>query len=279
MVWAAVLLGGTGVAVAAETLSFGVVPQQSAQTLARHWGPLCAHLSQSSGIEIRFATAPDIPRFEQRLAQGRYDLAYMNPYHYTVFCRNPGYRALAKQRGKRLAGIVVVSKDSPYRNFQDLAGQILVFPSPAAFGATILTRAYFQKAGIPITPKYVKSHDSVYLNVANGFFAAGGGVIRTFLKTDPSVREKLTILLKTASFSPHAIASHPRVSDALRQRLLAALMQMNDNPKAETLLDGIGFHGFAEAFDEDWDDVRALQIDSVKLPIGTPPASPSPSTP
>jgi phosphonate transport system substrate-binding protein len=69
----------------ARSLSFGVVPQQSATELAKAWIPLFNVLSESAGLGLRFATAPSIPIFEQRLAAGEYDLAYMNPYHYTVF--------------------------------------------------------------------------------------------------------------------------------------------------------------------------------------------------
>ena len=61
-------------------------------------------------MDIRFTTAPDIPEFERRLLAGRYDLAYMNPYHYTVFSLKPGYIVVAKEKDKLIQGIVVVRK-------------------------------------------------------------------------------------------------------------------------------------------------------------------------
>ena len=66
---------------AQKSLSFGVVPQQSATRLAEEWGPLLAEISRRSGVALVFKTAPSIPVFEERLAKGEYDLAYMNPYH------------------------------------------------------------------------------------------------------------------------------------------------------------------------------------------------------
>lgn len=73
----------TTVALAAseKIYSFGVVPQQSATKLAQSWIPLLQELQQLTGVLLRFSTAPDIPTFEKRLAQGQYDFAYMNPYH------------------------------------------------------------------------------------------------------------------------------------------------------------------------------------------------------
>ena len=55
---------------AQEAYRFGVVPQQSATKLARTWVPFLRLLQEKTGIELRFATAPDIPTFEKRLAQG-----------------------------------------------------------------------------------------------------------------------------------------------------------------------------------------------------------------
>ena len=253
-------------AASAWTATFGVVPQQSAQKLARKWGPICAYWSERSGLAITFATAPDIPEFERRLAAGLYDFAYMNPYHYTVFCVRPGYEAFARQKEKRISGIVVVRRDSPYRDLRELAGKTLVFPSPAAFAASILTRAQFRDLGIPIVVKYVKSHDSVYLNVSRGFYEGGGGVVRTLLNTEPSVRDRLRVLWKTESYPPHAIAAHPRVSLEDRRRLLEAMVEMNDDPEAKPLLEAIEFKGFAPAEDREWDEVRALKIDELTQP-------------
>ncbi|MDX1668225.1 MAG: PhnD/SsuA/transferrin family substrate-binding protein, partial [Limnobacter sp.] len=65
------------------------MPQQSATTLARLWGPLLAEIRKNSGLNIQFSTAPNIPEFEARVAQGDYDVAYMNPYHFTVFHEAP----------------------------------------------------------------------------------------------------------------------------------------------------------------------------------------------
>ena len=94
-----------------RSFSFGVVPQQSATELAKAWIPLFNTLAEAAGFGLRFATAPNIPVFEKRLAAGEYDFAYMNPYHYTVFSQKPGYRAFAREKGRRLRGMVVVRKD------------------------------------------------------------------------------------------------------------------------------------------------------------------------
>ena len=79
--------------------SFGVVPQHTATVLARRWTPFLNYLSEKTGYRINFKTAKDIPTFEERLAAGEYDFAYMNPYHYIVAHRNVGYQVYAKEKG------------------------------------------------------------------------------------------------------------------------------------------------------------------------------------
>jgi len=244
----------------AETLTFGIVPQQSAKKLARLWTPIFKHLSEKTGTTIRFATAQNIPTFEKRMRSGEYDVAYMNPYHYTVFSQKPGYNAIARQKNKRIKGIVVVKKDSPIKSLSELDNQTLAFPSPAAFAASVLPRAKMTQDGLQITPKYVSSHDSVYMSVSKGFFPAGGGVMRTFNNTDPNVRKNLRVLWDTPTYTPHAIAVHPRVNSETVAKLKQALMEMNTDPDGKALLKTINFKGIELAESADWDDVRGLNI-------------------
>lgn len=258
------LLWGSALAVESPTApayTFGIVPQQSATELTRAWTPVLNALQAKTGLTLRFATAPDIPTFEQRLAAGEYDFAYMNPYHYTVFHHRPGYAVFAREKDRLLKGIVVVRKDAPYWDLTALKDQTLVFPAPAAFAATVLVRAALTQQGIAITPKFVASHDSVYLNVAQGLYPAGGGVTRTFENLDPTFRDQLRILWTTQGYTPHAIAAHPRIPAAVVERLRDAMLGLDGDPAGKAALDGIGFKGITTAQDADYDDVRALHIE------------------
>lgn len=241
-------------------LSFGVVPQQSASRLAEEWTPLLVELGRRSGVPVVFRTAPNIPAFEERLRRGEYDLAYMNPYHYAVFSAAPGYRAFARERDRRLAGIVVVRRNSPYRILADLAGKTIALPAPAAFAASVLTQAEFSRLHIPIETKFVSSHDSVYRVVASGLHEAGGGVHRTLEAAPAEVRAALRIIAETPSYSPHAFAAHPRVSGEAVTRVQAAMASLAGDGKGRNLLAPLEFKGIVAARDEDWNDIRRLHL-------------------
>ncbi len=243
-----------------KSLTFGVVPQQSAARLAEEWGPLLAEVSRRSGVVLAFRTAPNIPVFEERLAKGEYDLAYMNPYHYIVFHKAVGYQAFAKEQDRRIKGILVVRKDSAYRKLADLSGKTVAFPAPAAFAASILPQAEFGRLKIEIEPRFVASHDSVYRAVASGLQEAGGGIQRTFEAMPAEIRDALRVLSETPAYTPHAFAAHPRVQPAIVSKVMAAMDSLAQDETGRNLLVPLGFKGVARAQDKEWADIRALDI-------------------
>jgi len=240
-------------------LIFGVVPQQSAAKLAEQWQPLLDRWGELAGVELKFATARDIPPFEKRLAAGEYDVAYMNPYHFTLVNQTPGYTAIAHAKDKKITGILVTKADWK-GDLQDLQQQTIAFPAPRAFAASIINQSELTQKGIVFDTKYVGSHDSVYLGVAKGLYQAGGGVSRTFHSLDESVRNQLKILYKTAPYTPHAIAVSHSVVTETREALQNSIETLNRDAKAQGSFHLLNIKGLQHAEDKDWNDVVQLGI-------------------
>lgn len=241
--------------------TIGIVPQHAPKVIAQAWQPLLTVIEAQTGHTIQFKTAKDIPTFEKSLANGEYDFAYMNPYHFVVFNQSPGYRAMARQRDKAIKGIIVVNQSSSINSLNDLQGKTIAFPAPAAFAATIIPRATLTTRNITHTPTFVHSHDSVYLNVQRGFFEAGGGIVRSLEASPAEVKDHLRVLWESQPFTSHAIASHPRVPLEHSEQITAFLLSLNNNQNYEDVLSSLHMKGFERAKDSDWDDVRALNID------------------
>jgi len=218
-----------------EVFTFGIVPQQSASRLAQMWGPLLN------------------------------DIAYMNPMHYAIFSDEVGYQAIARQSEKRLRGVIVARVGSEFSDVSSLDGETLAFPSPGAFGASILNRSYLSDEGVAFDPAYVNSHDSVYRAVAAGIMPAGGGVTRTLNSLDPELRAQLTVIHETEGFTPHAIAVLDQDNSGIAEILQQSLMGLADSHPE--LIEGIGMNGFEMAYDADWDDVRALEMSRAETGI------------
>jgi phosphonate transport system substrate-binding protein len=194
------------------------------------------------------------------VSAGDYDIVYLNPYQYTVFHQSRGYKALVREKDRKIKGIIVVRKHSAYRDIAELEGQPIAFPAATAFAASVLPRAYMNHLGISHKPAYVSFHNSVYLAVAKDIYPAGGGVVGTFNKLDPEIHEQLRILWETPGFTPHPIAVHPRVDKKTVRILRDAMIKMDRDPKGAELLKAMGFNGLLAAHDADYDDTRALNI-------------------
>ena len=255
------LLAGSPLFAETEKIyTLGVVPQQSPAQMAKVWIPVARYLSKQTGYKFKFITAKNIPEFEKELKNGKYDFAYMNPYHYVVYHKLAGYEAFAHAQGKKIKGIIVVHKDSSYQTLEDLYESELAFPSPLAFAATLLPTAEFERRNIKYTPKYVGSHDSVYLNVALGRMSAGGGVLRTFNAVSKNIRDELRILYTTGGYTPHAFAAHPDIPQDVVAEVQKVMVNMHRDTKGKTYMNRLKIKGIEIAVDADWNDVRKLEF-------------------
>ena len=264
LLWAA-MLPAMAVPVRADeggAYTVGVVPQFDTRRIIAIWQPLLAEVERLSGVRLRLKMASSISEFERELHAGRFDFAYMNPYHMLKAHDSQGYRPLLRDHGRQLQGILVVHKDSPIQELTALEGKKVVFPAPNALGASLMIRAELQgKRGIGIAPQYVKSHSSVYLNVVTGLAAAGGGVQKTLNAQPPEVREQLRVLYRTAKVAPHPLAVHPRVAKEVAGALTQALLQLAAEKSGQQLLGKIPVKQLGEARLEEYTPLNDLQLD------------------
>ncbi|ARE38627.1 Phosphonate ABC transporter phosphate-binding periplasmic component [Rhodovulum sp. P5] len=253
-----------------EPLVLGVVPQQSAKEILARWAPLATFLEERLGQPVALQVSPDIPSFEACVAAGAYDIAYMNPFHYTTYHDLVGYEGIAHRAEKRLKGIMVVAADSPMQALSELDGEKIAFPSPGAFAASVVQRAELNEQGIGYEPVYVRSHVSVYKTVAQGIFPAGGGIQRTLNALEPDLRAKLRVIHTTTGYTPHAFAVHPRVSGETSAEIAGLLAGLA--AEQPDIAAGLAIGAIVPADDASWDDVRSLDITAEHAGLALDPA-------
>jgi phosphonate transport system substrate-binding protein len=193
----------------------------------------------------------------------------MNPYHYSVFHETSGYLAFAKQKDKKLQGILVTHVDNPIDSLADLIDvddKTFAFPSPAAFAASILSSSQLNKLQIPFKAEYLSSHDNVYTSVKHKLYLVGGGIHRTLQKSTPAVRQDLKVIWESEEYTPHAFAALKSVKQDVINELTNALVNMFYDKEGRKMLLKIGFNqGIEAAYDKQWDDVRALKLETLQL--------------
>ena len=249
----AMMLSLAGANLFAEEFTFGVVPQFTTQRINDIWSPLLAELSARSGDTYTLTIEPDINEFESAFQRGDYDFAYMNPWHGVVANEAQGYLPIIRDGASTLKGVLVVRADSGINRIEQLERPEIAFPSPNALGASLLMRAELATLhNIEVSPLYVRTHPSVYLNVALGKSIAGGGVMRTLRAQPSAIQEQLKVIYETREISPHPISVHPRVSSEARDRFISAVNQAAASTRGATLFAEVPIQAPAAASLDDY---------------------------
>ena len=245
-------------AIAQTVYRIGVVPQFEPAKLFGVWRPILNDLERRTGMKFDLVGQPAISAFEKAFAAGQFDFAYMNPFHALVAHEQQGYEPLVRDANQLLKGILVVRKDSPINEVSALRGTTIAFPSPNALGASLLMRADLSRVHqINYKPVYVLTHTSVYLNVALGVAAAGGGVKRTLDEQPDEVKDQLRVLYTTREIKPHPVVVHPRVPAEHRVLVRDAFIAMGKSDEGQRLLENIPMKSMAPATLNDYLPLRS----------------------
>lgn len=247
-----------------DTLVLGVVPQFPSIELQRRWAPVVRWLESGCHIHIRMDFTPSIPAFEDGFIQGRYDVAYMNPYHAVMAARAQGYEPMVRDGHSSLKGILVVKADSAVRNLQDLQGSTLAFPAPNAFGASLYIRALLEREyGLQIKPYYAKTHANSYRHVLRGEAAAAGGVSSTLAAEGADVNRQLRVLYETPPVAPHPLSAHPRVSADVRRCITELMIHSDHGDEVKGWLAGVQMpQPMRASYVRDYQPLEKLSLES-----------------
>lgn len=254
------MLFAIGSSAAAETLRFGVVPEQDKHELETKWRPLLEELSKKAHVKIVLDTeSRDISDFYRRYHQGGFDLALVNPLVYAVKTKRGLYEPFARQDAK-LQGILVVAKSSRYRNLKDLAGKRVVFPSEESYAATVLNLLELNgeglRAGSNLDVAYLGNHEKVYQAVVEGKADAGGGIMRTFTQLPEGTLDRLRLLHTTLPAITHPFVANAKVPISVRLDIRRALLDISSTPEGVMMLHKVGMGSIIAASDSDYEDLR-----------------------
>ena len=220
-----------------EPLSIAVVPQLPVATVYSHWAPLLQRLGQDTGLCFDLTINASIPEFESLLLSGKPDLAFANPFHAVMAHKKRGYIPLVADGQSLLTGILVAKKGGPFKGASDLQDQVVDFPAPNAFAASLLIRATLAKQGIQVKPRYVKTHSNVYRDVILGDAAAGGGVNNTLRRESDEVRQMVQVIYETPGYRSHPLIASPSLSPILRKRITQAIINLAQTSDGTAMLD------------------------------------------
>ena len=211
-----------------------IVPQFSATTIHAAYWPVLTTIGEKANLCFELIQQPSIPEFEDVLRSNKADYAFMNPYHQVMF--RSSYRPLLRDKKKLLTGILVTNRDSTITTVRDLEGRDLLLPAPNAFAASLLTRAFLDKQGVKVKPRYVKTHQNVYRGVARDRDAAGGGVNKTYQRESKALQSEVQILAETPGYPAHPFSASRSIPPEETTTVQTLWIEMAQQPALQPLL-------------------------------------------
>lgn len=238
-------------------LTLGFFPLVSTVALFKRFSPLKNYLSDQLGREVLLETAKDFPTFAQRTAERRYDIVITAP-HFAVRAIDSGSYRIYTAVTKDVQQLIVVRKDSPFRQPADLAGKTIATPPPGAL-MTMMGKDYLQQLGLSgeRQPVYLPflSHNAANAAVIAGqadAAIASSNVIGKALERGAPLR----IIGRGLQLPnmPTLVASD--LPPELGARIQAVLVGMSDNEAGRTVLARIGFPGYRPVSAADYEPAR-----------------------
>lgn len=240
----------------------GVVPQFESRRLHEIWRPILDRIEQETGYRLELIGSPTIPAFEDEFVAGKFDFVYMNPFHQLMAAEAQRYQPLLRDIGNVSRGVLVVRKGGAVRRVEDLQGRAIAFPAPNALGASLQMRQELtDDFGLAFNASYVKTHDSVYLNVLLGEADAGGGVQQTLDRQRQAFRDNLEVIHTTRPMATHPFSVHPRVPAEQAERVRQALLRLAGTPEGRELFAEVPIKELGMATMDDYAPLRELGLD------------------
>ncbi len=248
-------------ALAQPPLTLGLIPIERPEVLAGQWRPMLEHIEQTLGVTIRMDFSDNYAEVQRKYQSGRLDLVYAGPLFYTELRQHDAHTTpvvhFKEKNGSASYTCSIFS--TGHARVRDLKGKRIAVMQPLSTCGYLMMEHLFKQDGASLAQtrfRYFQQHDVAALAVAQGQFDAAG--------------VKTSIGQKYAHLGLHAIVESPplpglalvangrSVPAELIERLKALLTHTSEAQRA-AWGDNLR-HGAVEAFDRDYDAVRAMKL-------------------
>lgn len=236
----------------------GVFPYLPPARLERVYAPVARALAEAAGVRVHLRTRGSFARFREALADGRFDLVFIQPFDYVRVAVPAGYRPLARWDG-RLYAVVVTRADSPLRGLEGLRGRRVAMPPPAA-AVSILGRDLLGRGGLAgaVRIVHLRNHFACIAQVVARKAAACVTAESPLRQFRARFGARLEVLAASRGIPTSLYAAHRRVPERLARTWLRAITAWHRTPAGRRLLADLGFDRFVPARDTEYDAVRAV---------------------
>jgi len=262
---------------AARTLNIGLIPEQNLFRQMERYEPLAAYLSDKIGTPIKLTVLPRYGNIIDNFVSGGLDGAFFGSFTYALAHRKLGVQVLARPEDLRgvstYHGLIFVRKDSGIRSIREMKEKRFAFVDKATTAGYLLPAAYFKKYGVDYRSHlkegyFTGTHEDAINDVLNrkaDIGAAKNTVFERLSLTEPRIGKELQVLEQSPRVPENALAVNKDLDEALKTKILDALLNMHRDPAGIKVLEVFGARRFIKTTDEDYGPVyryaQAISLD------------------
>jgi phosphate/phosphite/phosphonate ABC transporter binding protein len=173
-----------------DTIKVAILPLYSPLTIYKRFDPLMRYLSEKTGREFKIVIPKDFEEFINIVKKGKVHFSYQNPYVYAILSKGGYAKAIALTVGEdctdnpseicggdKFRGVIIVRKDSPIKNIEDLKNKKILIVSPYSAGGFLSQKIYLEKRGYKLKKDFhlidAKRQEKVIIGVYKKMADAG----------------------------------------------------------------------------------------------------------
>ena len=228
------------------------------------------YIGERMGRHIEFVDREDYEEINDLLKSGGVDAAFVCSGPYVDGHRDFGLELIAAPLayGKTVYySYIIVSKDSPIRNFEELRGKTFAFTDPMSNTGTLVPT--YMLAKMKETPdsffkKYVfsHSHDKSIKAVSQGIVdgAAVDSLIWDYLDhRGPAFTSKTRIILKSSAYAIPPVVVRPGLAPEIKRRLKHVILTAHLDKRGASILREMAIEKFVAIDDAAYDSIRKMK--------------------
>jgi phosphonate transport system substrate-binding protein len=241
-----------------------------------HYRELLAYVARKSGKTLDFVQRKTYEEINELLGKGEVDLAFICSGPYALAKGRYGFMPLAVpevQGSTSYRAYLIVNRNSPFHQLQDLKGQTFAFTDPDSNTGKLVPS--FWLAELNQRPEtffkqiiYTYSHDNSILAVARGLVdgaTVDGLVWEYYQATNPGFTSKTRIIKKSEPYGIPPLVVSRHLPAAERERLQQALLSMHRDPEGKKILAGLLIDRFLPLQEEWYEPIRSMQLNLAHL--------------
>ncbi len=255
-----------------------LTPSQDTQKVLAGAEPIAQYVEEQTGIVIKPVIPTDYTAQQEAMCSGEAQMAALNTFGYVrAHERGCADVALVSVRygSTSYAGQIITQAGSGIEKVEDLKGKTFCRPDPESTSGWVIPMLTMLAAGIDPEQDLAEivdtgGHDAVVIGVYNGDCDAGATFqdARVLVEDEyPDVKDKVVVIATSAPIPNDNISFRPDFPPELREKIVQALLSLNETDEGKEMLKGLFSWQGLEAADDAFYDGFRQQLEAAGLSI------------